>query len=777
MSRKIAGASVLLLFLSVVEGRAQQKIETTGFKESQAKVKPAAIRPGGLENIGHVIADGIVVTGSLQAEGGKDTNPDRLFGGDGSAFGRTDGGLTLGIVKGKSATTFSLKGGYLNYADLSRDDRYDAGASVDTFYQLAPGHELTAGAFYLRDEISFTKTEVVGSYAEYAYADENAEAFAQSRYSNVRYINGDNAGQLVPFFQNSAFDVQKVQQQAGLLVGRQNPIAAYVRGEIGAVDYTDQRAETVIDRDGIDLWGVAGLRFTFSPWLRLEAGVRGNYRDLEDAQIHDVARGGFDGAITWAPSARLRTRLAIERRIDEASTPFAVVADALEYSGELVWRPTLQAQLSLRASQEKSEEIGQALTFVERTIAGEATYDFTQGIQVYLAAEYERTSIEETEAEYDRFRIGAGTRIQFKPSTFDPVPAGAVAAYAAEREIPDPWGIRQSKLTTSVGYGSFFLPEIRMTKRTDAFVTETVGEVLDHDGRVDGVKVDLAYRDIAAFEGRDGRLATFGVTGFFAAYARDDRSRCEVDLRPNGLDCLYFNVVDPGAGDNNTGPFGQFVTNTEREVRYWGAAVEAYLGRGRVLAGSLKDDPVPVFAPSPFKVGVAFKALQQKSRLFAIDISVPDPVDYTEDLDVYYYGPYVGYGRRFELGQGFSIGLGAEAGVYYTDASYDGDYLAFIPIGANTFVTDKGQLSRNRDDWSFIGKLDVDLMRQVSWGAVGVYGEVEWFSRVPKIAYRDQELDGGFPFDITGPNAGTTIETDQAWNYTVGARVTVDLHR
>lgn len=775
---RIAMISAVTIFFSsgLVQAQTQNKIDTTGFNQSQEKVKPATVRPGGLDSIGYVVGDGIVVAPTLQTEGGRDTNPNRLFDGEGSAFGRVDGGVTFGVVNEASATTLSLKGGFLHLGDLVRDDRYDAGASIDTFYQLRPGHELTAGGFYLRDEISFTKSEVLGSYGDYSFTEEHFEGFMQSRFSDVRYINGRSIAGLSPFFLNSAFDVRKYEQLGGFLFGRQSIVAAYVRGGVASIDYTDQRAETVIDRDAVDMFGVAGLRVTFSPFLRLDAGVRGNYRDLDDIVIDDVSTTGFDGALTWAPSARYQMKLAVERRLGEPSTSFSRVADVLEYSGRMVWRPLVRAELSLRAAQKESEEIGDGLTFVERSVAGEASYDVTQGVQVYLAALYERTHIEETEADFDRFRIAAGTRVQFKPNAFDPVPFDLLAT-ATDAAHVDPWGVRQDRLIITAGYSELFLPSIDMTKRTDAFVTETVGTVEDHDGRVDGVRFDAKYRDFAAFQGRDGTLATFGVKGFYAAYERQDRSICEVDLRPGGLDCLYFNVVDPGAGDSNTGPFGQFLTHTNRDVKYWGAAVEAHIGRGHFVGGSLKDEPTPVYAPSPFKVGVAFRALQQKNELFAVDTSVPDPVDYTEDLDVYYYGPYLGYERRFALGHGFSLGIGGEAGLYYTDASYDGDYLAFIPIGANTFVTDRGTISRNRDDVSFIGSLDLDLSRDMGWGSVGLYGTVEYLSRVPKIAYRDEELDGGFPFDIAGPNKETTIDWDHAWSYTVGARISVDLHR
>lgn len=763
MSR--CGGSILLasilIFASGPAG-AQVKINNTNFQESQAKVRPQSVRPDGLGSIGYVVGDGIVIAPTLQTEAGHDSNPDRLFNGESSAYGLVDGGVTLGIVGTGMATTVSLKGSYINYEGLDRDDRFDAGGSVDTYYLIQPGHELTGGAFYLRDEINFTKNEVIGSYSEYNYTGELAEGFLTSRYSNVRYLNGDGNVPLTPLFLNSSFDVEKFEQQGGFLFGRNQIVGIFVRGAYANVNYTDQRDESLVDRDGNDYWGVAGLRITFSPWLRADLGLRGNRRDIEDKTIGSVNTTGFDGALTWAPSAWFQLKLTADRYLGEPSAALSRVADTHQYAAQLQYRPIARATLSMRAAYREYDEIGSGFTFEEHTIVSDLSYDLTQGVQLYLAALYERTTIEQTEAEYDRFRIGAGTRIRFNNHTFDPIVAGALGQPVPEGQVE-----------VGIGYSAFFLPEVRFTKRTDAFVTQTVGEVTDHDGGLDGFKVDAAYRDFASFYFADGTPAKFSFKGFYGHYSATDRSSCYVDLAPNGLDCLFFNVVDPGAGDSNTGPFGSFSTRTQRSLHYWGTAVEARFDGDAV---SYVRDWLSFVDLSALRVGVDFRALQQKTELFAIDTTVPDPVDYDEDLDTYYYGAYVGYDRRFDFGRGLSFGIGAQGGLYYADTDYDANYQAFIPVGPNAYVTDWGRLKLERSDVAFIGSASLDLTQQFRWGSVGLFGEVEYLSKTPRMRYRDQELDGGFPFDITGPNASTSIDVEQAWNYTVGSRITVPLN-
>jgi hypothetical protein len=392
---------------------AQIKINNTNFQESQAKVRPQAVRPDGLSAIGYVVGDGIVIAPTLQTEAGHDSNPDRLFNGDSSAYGLIDGGVTLGVVGKGTATTLSLKGGYINYEGLDREDRFDAGASLDTYYLIQPGHELTGGAFYLRDEMNFTKNEVVGSYGQYNYTGELAEGFLTSRFSNVRYLNSGDGVLLTPLFLNSAFNVEKFEQQGGFLFGRNQMVGIFVRGAYANVNYTDQTDEALIDRDADDYWGVAGLRITFSPWLRADVGLRGNRRDLEDPTIASVTTTGFDGALTWAPTAWFQLKLTAERYLGEPSAALSRVADTHEYAAQLQYMPIARATLSMRAAYREYDEIGSGLTFEEHTIVSDLSYDLTQGVQLYLAALYERTAIEQTEAEYERFRIGAGTRVRF----------------------------------------------------------------------------------------------------------------------------------------------------------------------------------------------------------------------------------------------------------------------------------------------------------------------------------------------------------------------------
>jgi hypothetical protein len=777
----IGGAVVAIIAcdagLAVAQVRTDRLQQRT-FTETQERIRPNKPSAEGLGALGYVVGDGIVIAPTFQAEGGYDSNPDRLFNGKSTGYGLVDGGVTLGFVNPQGATSFNVRGSFVEYENLDRNDRFDAGVSIDTYRPLGDGREWSGGAFYLHDEVSTTENKTAGAYSEFAFKGETFEGFVTSRYFRVDYFKDAVVppgvpGFLSPFLLNSAFNVQRFEEQAGVLFGRNHAIGLFLRGGVAEVDYFDQPDQSAIDRDGTDMWGIGGVRLTFSPYFRADLGVRFNRRDLDDKVVSSFSSTGFDGAITWAPSDRFQLRLEADRYIGEPATALARLADVKYYSLVMQWRPIERATLSLRASTKKSEEIGDNVTFDEDKIEGEYAYDLTQGIQVYISALYERTVLEQTDDDYDRFRIGVGSRIRFNDRYLDPITSAAIAGSVKDAPMASEEYGRLRNLSIGVGYSYFDLPSMRMMKRTDGFLTRVLGDVEEHDGDLDGVKIDARLSDFARHRFSDGRTASFDLKGFYGYYEASQNAICD-GTGPFGPDCVYLNIKDVHPnGDNNTGPFGLFHTRTKREAHYWGAAVEMNFSH-ETRSGSLKDEVV-VTEPSNWRVGLGVRGLHQKTKLHGEDVNVPDPVKYDEALNTYYYGGFIGYGRTIPLGGGFSLGVSAEGGLYYGDTDYKGRYVAYIPIGPNTYVTDEGRLRLDHNDLAFIGSSKLELNRAFNWGTAGIYGEIEYLSYAPRVYYNDYDRVAGPPFDIVGPVGRTKILSDDAWNATVGARISVPI--
>jgi hypothetical protein len=303
------------------------------------------------------------------------------------------------------------------------------------------------------------------------------------------------------------------------------------------------------------------------------------------------------------------------------------------------------------------------------------------------------------------------------------------------------------------------------------FFDQALGRIEDHDGDFTGMRYELRLTKMAEHTFDTGEKMTFGVGGFFAHYDETQQSHCNFTAT---TDCAMVNIVDfDPEQENNTGPFGKLSTTTERDVYYWGAAIEARLGR--TMQGSLKDSPLSMTYDSPFKVGLGVRGLNQRGNLHSIDTSVPDPVDYNERVDTVYYGGFLGIEQAFPIGGGWQLLVNGTAGAYEAYTDYEGRYLSYVPIGGQNYVLERGAVDDAAEKTSFIGTVRLDLTRSLGWASLGVYGEAEYISYVPKVLYNNNDYAGGSPFGIAGTQCETFLVGDSAFNYTLGLSLAVPI--
>ena len=181
------------------------------FEKAQKRVAGQSILGQTLEAIGYVVAPGVVVMPTVRGEVGYDENPDKLFGGEDSSVFLGDQNLAVGIVRGKAATVVSLKGQGVLYPELDPDSRWDGGISVDTVYGGIDNMLISAGAFYYRDEISFSPQDSVGAYGELKFNRDRLEGFFRTRIQQLRYLEDVPVSTAIapaqrPFYRNGEFD-------------------------------------------------------------------------------------------------------------------------------------------------------------------------------------------------------------------------------------------------------------------------------------------------------------------------------------------------------------------------------------------------------------------------------------------------------------------------------------------------------------------------------------------------------------------------------------------
>ncbi|MBN2301380.1 MAG: outer membrane beta-barrel protein [Lentisphaerae bacterium] len=727
---------------------------------------------------GFAVAPGIIVTPYTFTEGGYDSNPDQSFDEEGTPFLRSGVGANLAGIWKRTAAELSASGSWAHFADedLPRTDRLNGTVSGNVAYLLRPGLTIAGGGLFDHDELGATEDETAAGYAELAYNDALLTSFLRGRFIDVQYLSDDLPDGIAeadsPFFLTSAFDVERTELSAGAIIGKNSPVGIYGEVTIADVDYVNQANKAVLDRDADDQSIKGGVRFGLSAYLRADVGWRWNRRNLEDPVIDDFESSYFDGSLTWAPSSYFYLSASIERLIGEPSAAFGRLSDIKQYELKANYVPVDGINVSLRAIRQHTDEIGNEFEYQSSILDAELSYDYSRRVQIYTSLRYEhleedgKTSV--SDREYDRFRVAAGLRVVPDADFFSGRHLNTYMSLKDTdplyRNLRLPSG---AELALSVGPSFFVLPEIFMTSVVGGkFFDEAQFQIEDHDGNVNGIRTDIGLDNFAQTQLSDGVLLSFGIDGFYGSFSGSDRSTCAFTAT---TDCAFVNILDFDLNEeNNTGSFGDFFTDTERNVQHWG--VSLHLRPGDKIDNSLKDT-TKFNTHSPLRFGFSLRGLTDETDLSSFDPLVPKPVEYDATIETYYYGAFVGIEKTVPLNDGWSLTLDGTGGVYYAETDYEGQYLGYVPVGANDFIVEKGALNLENDKATFIGGVDVSLEKKLEFGSISLFGSAEYIGYVPSVAINNNDNAGGSPFGVAGTQNGTRLNDDDAMNYSAGVKL------
>ena len=97
-----------------------------------------------------------------------------------------------------------------------------------------------------------------------------------------------------------------------------------------------------------------------------------------------------------------------------------------------------------------------------------------------------------------------------------------------------------------------------------------------------------------------------------------------------------------------------------------------------------------------------------------------------------------------------------------------------IPTG---YFEEYGSVNSGLERASFIGSVRLDLKQQLGWGAIGLYGQGEYLSYVPRIVYNNNDQATGYLLGgVNGTQSGTRIASGDAFNFTAGLNVSVPVN-
>lgn len=336
-----------------------------------------------------------------------------------------------------------------------------------------------------------------------------------------------------------------------------------------------------------------------------------------------------------------------------------------------------------------------------------------------------------------------------------------VPAHSDEGSTPLAEGV---VITADVGASYLNLPGIKYGLITDTSIQELFAIQSNHDGNLWGVRVGAGLHttlgEIA------GIRTTAAVKGFYSWH--DDNQIALCDSIVGVQRCAWGNIVDdPDIGDRFGISSGDDVLyTTNRKVYHWGVALESRFGTSLLNV----QDQVAGIVP---KLGLDYRRIDQNTLI--VGSVVIDPtvnVQYKEDLDTGYLGPYAGLAGQYELSPGLTVKIDAQAGVYWARAEYDGNYVtSFTSPGFNSV----GSLSLTKDRAALVAAVSLNLTQKFDGFAFTLFSKGEWYSWAPELAY-DNDDEATIVASRPGFVNSTYIDNGQAWSYVGGARLNVPLN-
>jgi hypothetical protein len=349
--------------------------------------------------------------------------------------------------------------------------------------------------------------------------------------------------------------------------------------------------------------------------------------------------------------------------------------------------------------------------------------------------------------------------------------AAAMAAISSSALAEEPATMVVNGTTISVGGGVqlLSLPDIDFTflvKDGDAAVRTLKNSDLDDYGGalVGSIETPFGYWR--------GTPVAGVLSGFFANVEDTDRTRCR---STGNLECFAENIVDnPNRGDSFG--FDDLITNTNRDVDYWGVGAEARFGKA---PEPMRDQGGYLFRLAYVGIGADLRGIDQDNRL-RLRGDGPD-IDYSETLDTTYAGAFLSVGGEYNvlgyLGIGGSWGirslLSLRGGVYNASTDYNG---RFRVMGDTT------RLGLDDDQAAFIGAASFETRKQFgSRTSLSLVTDYEYYSFAPEMRYVNADRNGcaDFPggptFDCPGTVNRTHISDDDAFEVRTTLRLNIGL--
>lgn len=365
---------------------------------------------------GIVVSPGVRLYTGATLSGGHDSNLDHVTKNPpASNYGRVELGAAAVVTGDNSQTVALARGSYANYSQDFRPDRWDGVVLVDHYIKVTNAWKLHFGGFYERNDIDVDRPTYAGGYAQIANKEETRDSFFRFRSMHTGY--GNAIGSVFPsgFLSDVDRSFSNIRSEAslGTLLMKNRTVAPYFEVGAAQIDFTQQINQNVLDRDAREVYGIAGLRFTITPQLRVDLGVRGISREIEDKNFSHRSTAFFDGKLVWTPHDRLFVEFNVDRTNTDPLSANALYTERTAGDVHVTARLTEKVKMELEAGIARHDQIGIKQHYDEQYVSGRLGYQLTPRMELFSLMKTETIKDSVTEDSSHRFRIGGGVKLGF----------------------------------------------------------------------------------------------------------------------------------------------------------------------------------------------------------------------------------------------------------------------------------------------------------------------------------------------------------------------------
>lgn len=209
------------------------------------------------------------------------------------------------------------------------------------------------------------------------------------------------------------FSNTRTETSAGVLLAKDRFLAPYIQTGVAAIDFTKQANEQTLDRDGNEVWGVAGFRLTFAPQLYADVGGRVIHRDLDDRRVGEHTTGFFDGRIVWNPGDWLYAEINVDRTLEDPEATGALLTERT--ATQLYLKAWMSGRLYavVTSGYVRNEQIGVDRRFNDLYLDTRIGYAVSPKLEVFGIAGAARSKDSADVETADRFRVGLGVKFGY----------------------------------------------------------------------------------------------------------------------------------------------------------------------------------------------------------------------------------------------------------------------------------------------------------------------------------------------------------------------------